>query len=265
MVNVEAITRLGKLVSEHPTLSQKHLETLVAALGFFFLPLGGGIGALSGTSSSSDPAGYFRYLGLLLLAISLVGLGAVAYTLRPIRWRVALHEKGFVFYRGGQAEIVPFGDVQEALESARFRDGKIEKSLRLRTQDGKSYHFDAYFQGVNDLCDAVSHGVTTAVLARAAEALDHGDEVEFGRIFLSPRGLRLRDDVVRVTGSREIKWDDIECIRVGAYRDFQNSGTSIEIRTPNAMTAWYWEKFTSLPNAEAFLELASRYTRVERE
>src|SRR5829696_8420687 len=145
--------RLGKLVSEHPTLSQKHLETLVAALGFFVLPLGGGIGLLVGGSRTPDP-GYFRYLGLLLLAISLVGLGAVAYTLRPIRWRVALHENGFVFYRGTQAEIVPFDDVQEAFEVARFRDGKLEKTLRLRLQDGKSYHFDAYFQGVNELCEA---------------------------------------------------------------------------------------------------------------
>jgi hypothetical protein len=190
-----------------------------------------------------------------------VFLLALAYYLRFVPWCVRLYENGLTFRHGWKTDTIAWGDVDRLYELIRHR-GRPEHIIRLYLVDGRRFRFDYVFRRINELADGIRARVTAAVLRRARHQLQAGEEVPFGALFLSRRGLRLSKDVVRMRG-REIPWEEVEGIRLGVYRDLQYQGSSIEIRQRGATRPWHWEKFTNFPNAQTFLQLAQQFTTVE--
>ncbi len=111
---------------------------------------------------------------------------------------------------------------------------------------------DANLRDHHALGTAAREGVTRAVLARAAGQLERGEEVPFGSLKMSREGLS--------NGQEQISWDEVSAL--GVVLNFSGSGYKVEVRKEGAKLPWFSRPYIDFPNAEAFLELASRYTKV---
>jgi hypothetical protein len=124
----------------------------------------------------------------------------------------------------------------------------------LRLLDERLVVLDANLRDHHALGTAAREGVTRAVLARAADQLERGEEVPFGPLKVSRDGLSNEKE--------QIGWDEVS--ELGVVLNFSGSGYKVEVRKEGAKLAWFSRPYIDFPNAEAFLELASRFTRVSR-
>jgi hypothetical protein len=169
---------------------------------------------------------------------------------RQLKWRALLHRDGLVLERNGPPEVLPWSDVKYCLE----RNVNGHYSVRLRLLDERLVFLDANLRDHHALGTAVRQGVTRAVLARAAGQLERGEEVPFGPLKVSRDWLS--------NGKEQIGWDEVS--ELGVVLNFSGSGYKVEVRKEGAKLAWFSRPYIDFPNAEAFLELASRFTKVSR-
>jgi hypothetical protein len=183
----------------------------------------------------------------LLTVLCVVGL--IVLILR-LKWRALLHRDGVVLERSGEPEVLPGSDVKYCIE----RNVNGHYSVRLELMDERQITFDALYRDHHVLGAAVQQGVTQAVLARAARELDRGEEVPFGTLTMSRDGLS--------NGKEQLGWDEVS--ELGVKLNFSGSGYKVEVLKKGAKLAWFSRPCIDFPNAEAFLELASRFTQVSR-
>ncbi len=167
-----------------------------------------------------------------------------------LKWRALLHRDGVVLERGGPPEVLPWSDVMYCIE----RNVNGHYSVRLQLMDQRRVTFDALFRDYYALGTAAREGVTRAVLARAAGQLKRGEEVPFGTLQMSCNGLS--------NGKEQLGWDEV--CELGVWPNFGRSGYKVEVRKHGAKLAWFSRPYIDFPNAEAFLQLASRFTQVSR-
>jgi hypothetical protein len=232
---------LGPLVSEHGAGLERRLR--VIACGVLTVLL---LGAAVWVAVSGIKAGGWIALGLALLALlSAAGLFFVG---RKLKWRALLHRDGLVLERNGPPEVLPWSDVKYCIE----RNVNGQYSVRLQLMDERLIFLDANLRNHYALGTAARAGVTRAVLARAADQLKRVEEVPFGPLKVSRDGLS--------NGKEQIRWDEVS--ELGAVLNFSGSGYKVEVRKGGA--TWFSRPYIDFPNAEAFLELASRFTKVSR-
>jgi hypothetical protein len=120
--------------------------------------------------------------------------------------------------------------------------------------DERLVFLDANLRDHHALGAATREGVTRAVLTRAAGQLQRGEEVPFGPLKASRHGLS--------NGKEQIGWNEVS--ELGVFLNSTGSGYKVQVRKEGARLAWFSRPYIDFPNAEAFLELASRFTRVSR-
>jgi hypothetical protein len=195
---------------------------------------------------SSVKGGVWIALGLALLTL-LTGAGLLSVA-RKLKWRAMLHRDGLVMERNGPPEVLPWSDVKSCIE----RNVNGHYSVRLHLLDERQVVLDANIRDHHALGTAVRAGVTRAVLARAKGQLERGEEVPFGPLKVSRHGLS--------NGKEQIRWNEVS--ELGVFLNFSGSGYKVEVRKGGA--GWFSRPYIDFPNAEAFLELASRFTKVSR-
>src|SRR6476646_1065073 len=126
--------QLGRLVSEHGTLSRIHLELLATAGVLFVLFLGGWVALAHFAPRLFDPD-IFRTLAWLLGLCSAFALAAFAYYLRFIPWRAYLYENGLAFQRGRKVEVIAWDEVDRMYERIRSRYQQPEHMVWLYLAD----------------------------------------------------------------------------------------------------------------------------------
>ena len=234
---------LGPLVGEHKAGLEPKVRVIACGVLVSLLPAGAAWAAFAN----------IRGMGWVALALALLALLAAAglvVLVRRLKWRALLHRDGVILERSGPPEVLPWSDVKYCTE----RNVNGHYSVRLRLMDERLVFLDANLRDHHALGTAVREGVTRAVLARAAGQLEHGEEVPFGPLKVSRDGLS--------NGKEQLGWDEVS--ELGVVLNFSGSGYKVEVRKEGAKLAWFSRPYIDFPNAEAFLELASRFTKVSR-
>jgi hypothetical protein len=234
---------LGPLVSEHGAGLERKLRVIACGVLTVLLVVGAVWAALSGA------AGMGWVALVLALLTPLPAIGLVIF-IRRLKWRALVHQGGLVLERGGPPEVLPWSDVKYIKE----RNVNGHYSVRLQLLDDRLITLDALFRGHHALGAAVRERVTGAVLARAADQLRRGDEVSFGPLKVSRQGLSNEKE--------QIGWDEVSAL--GVVLNFSGSGYKVEVRKQGATAAWFSRPYIDFPNAAAFLEVASQFTKVTR-
>jgi hypothetical protein len=234
---------LGPLVSEHPAGLEQRVGVILCAVFTVLLPAGAIWAAVSNIQGMG-------WVALVLAVLTIFPAAGLFILRRRLKWRALLHREGLVLERNGPPEILPWSDVKYCTE----RNVNGHYSVRLRLMDQRLIILDANFKGHHALGGAVREAVTRTVLARAAGQMEKGEEVPFGPLTVSRDGLS--------NGKERIGWDEVS--ELGVVRNFSGSGYKVEVQKKGATLAWFSRPTIDFPNAEAFLELASRFTKVSR-
>ncbi len=114
----------------------------------------------------------------------------------------------------------------------------------------QSVKIGSLFRDLGSLSTAIREGVTQRVLARAADRLEKGQEIAFGKLKVSKVGLS--------DGRERLTWGQV----AGIGLSHNGTAYSIVIRKQGKRLAWYSRLFVQFPNADAFMRLAGQFTKV---
>jgi hypothetical protein len=234
---------LGPPVTEHGPGLERWLRVIGCGVLAALLLAGAIWAALSGIAG-------LGWLALALALLTVLAAAGLVIQARRLKWRALLHRDGLILERNGPPEVLPWSDVKYCIE----RNVNGHYSVRLRLADERLIFLDANLRDHHALGAAVRQGVTRAVLARAAGQLERREEVPFGPLKVSREGLS--------NGKEQIRWDEVS--ELGAVLNFSGSGYKVEVCKKGATLAWFSRPAIDFPNAEAFLQLASQFTRVTR-
>jgi hypothetical protein len=250
---------LGAFRSFHPAASGMHKVNLAIASVFTALPLAGALWVL--ISALNNPGKGLEIVALIFGVIALLPGAGVVYLLLKLRWRLYLFENGFVFVRGSP-RVVLWDSVQSFYEQQDVVAGmRADRWLRFLFHDGRRLTVDSSYKDFAAFTEAVRKGVTNAVLRRAAEELPAGRSIAFGKLKLSQAGLEKEGDA--------IPWSEVDGITFEARVDGQVHAQAVIIYKRGLQTGglkertqWYMKMVPRFGNVDAFLHLASQFTRV---
>jgi hypothetical protein len=232
---------LGPLVSEHGPGLERRLKVITCGVFTVLLATAAVWVAVSGTIVGG-------WIALALALLALLAAAGLFILARQMKWRALLHRDGLVLERNGPPEVLPWSGVKYCIE----RNVNGHYSVRLRLMDERLVFLDANLRDHHALGAATREGVTRAVLARAAGQLQRGEEVPFGPLKVSRDGLN--------NSKEQIRWNEVS--ELGVFLNSTGSGYKVVVRKQGAN--WFSRPYIDFPNAEAYLELASRFTKVSR-
>jgi hypothetical protein len=250
---------LGAFRSAHPAASGMHKVNIAIASVFTLLPGGGAIAFLIGALNNPG-----KGMGIGVMIFGALALGpaiGVAYLVNKLRWRMYLIDNGFVFARGSNRVILWEG-VQSFYEQQDVVAGvRADRWLRFLLHDGRRLTVDSSYKEFAAFADAARQGVTNAVLRRAAQELPAGRAIAFGKLKLSQAGLEKEGD--------SIPWADVDSITFEPRVDGQVHAQAVVIYKRGLQSAgvkekveWHMKLVPRFGNVDAFLRLASQFTRV---
>ncbi len=250
---------LGAFCSFHPAASGIHKVNLAIASVFTLLPGGGAIAFMVGALNNP---GKGMWIGALIFgALALGPAIGVVYLLLKLRWRLYLFDNGFVFVRGSP-RVVLWDNVQSFYEQQDVVAGiRADRWLRFLLNDGRRFTVDSSYKDFAAFAEAARKGVTQAVLRRAAQELPAGRSVAFGKLKLSQAGLEKEGEA--------IPWSAVDSIAFEPRVDGQVHAQAVVIykrglqsQGINEKVEWYMKMVPRFGNVDAFLRLASQFTRI---
>jgi hypothetical protein len=235
---------LGPLVAEHAAGSGHHRWSIIAGGVLTIVLLAGAVAAaVSGINGMG-------WVALALALVSLLPAAGMAVMIRRLKWRALLYRDGLVLECNGPPQVLPWSDVKY------FRERNVNGrySVRLQLTNQRLITLDPTFRNFHDLAAGIREGVTRTVLIQAARQLEQGQEVAFGSLKVSRAGLRNGDD--------RLDWEEVS--ELGVALNFSGSGYKVQVSRKGAQLAWFSRPCIEFPNLEAFLGVASQFTKVTR-
>jgi hypothetical protein len=259
MLSDEDRAALGAFRSLHPAASGMHKVNIAIASVFTLLPGGGAIAFLIGALNNPG-----KGMGIGVMIFGALALGpaiGVVYLVLKLRWRLYLFDNGFVFARGAN-RVVKWDDVQSFYEQQDVVAGiRADRWLRFLLNDGRRLTVDSSYKDFAAFAEASRRGVTNAVLRRAAQELPVGRAITFGKLKLSQAGLEKEGDA--------ISWAEVDGITFESRVDGQVHAQAVVIYKRGLQSGglkekveWYMKMVPRFGNVDAFLHLASQFTRV---
>lgn len=250
---------LGAFRSYHPAASGMHKVNLAIASAFTVLLLAGALWFL--LAGLNNPGKGLEIGALVFGAIALLPAIGVVYLALKLRWRLYLFGNGFVFARGSN-RVVLWEDVQSLYEQQDVVAGiRADRRLRFLFTDGRWLSVDSSYKDFAAFAEAVSQGVTNAVLRRAKRELPAGRSIEFGKLKVSQSGLEKEGD--------SIPWSAVDSITFEPRVDGQVHAMAVVIykrgmqsKGINEKVEWYTKMVPRFGNVDAFLRLAGQFARI---
>jgi len=250
---------LGAFRSFHPSASGIHKVNIAIASIFTLLPMVGTIWFL--IQAVRQPGKGMAIGAAIFGALALLPAMGLIYLILKLSWRLYLFENGFVFVRGGN-RIVLWRDIQSIYEQQEVVAGiKADRRLRFLLTDGRRLNIDSSYQDFAAFAQAVGEGVTRTVLGEAARLLPRGEAIAFGKLKLSQAGLEKPGD--------SLAWADVHSIAIEPRIDGQVHAHGVVVYKRNQQAGgskekveWYMKLIPNFGNVEAFLRLASQFTRI---
>ena len=242
---------LGRWRSFHPTGSRMHKLSIGIAAFFTLAFCGAAAAALVALLVGPPGNGWGIGVGLFVALALLPGI-ALFVLIRRLRWRLFLFEKGCVLVQRGE-RVVLWTDVKSI-----FRGGtRLEPKLWLTLEDGGRITLDSAFQGFATFSGTAEENVTWLVLEKGMATLSKGEAVSFGKMTLSQEGLE--------NEGKRLAWPDVERLSIEWRRSGNVVYTALVVfkKTSGGKVEWCAKRLDAFPNAQAFLQLAGRFTTIE--
>jgi hypothetical protein len=250
---------LGAFRSFHPAASGMHKVNLAIASVFTILP---GAGAIAFAVGALNNPGKGMWIGTLIFgALALGPAIGVVYLALKLRWRLYLFDNGFVFARGSP-RVITWDSVQSFYDQQDVVAGiRADRWLRFLLNDGRRLTVDSSYKDFAAFAEAVRKAVTNVVLRRAQRELPAGRPIEFGKLKLSQAGLEKEGDSIPWSAVDSITFEprvdgQVHAMAVVIYkRGLQSKGVKEKVE-------WYMKMVPRFGNVDAFLRLASQFTRM---
>jgi hypothetical protein len=243
---------LGRWRSVHPTGSTMHKISIGIAAFFTLAFCGAAVAALVALLAGPPGNGWGIGVGLFGALALLPGI-ALFVLIRRLRWRLFLFENGFVLVQGGQ-RVVLWTDVK-----AICRGGtRLEPKMWLTLEGGAPrITLDSAFQGFSTFSSTAEENVTRLVLEKGTATLSKGEAVSFGKMTLSQEGLE--------NDGKRLGWPEVERLGIEWRRSGNVVYTALVVfkKTSGGKVEWCAKRLDAFPNAQAFLQLAGRFTTIE--
>jgi hypothetical protein len=240
-------SELGPVEAEYRTGHWQHVLVIVLALVFALFFSGIGVYVLM----RADPEN--RWQAGTICALAVLGVPGVVFfwafiiLVRRLSWRLLVHEKGFLLYRGLKEEVVRWEDVRFFREKRIVFEGGIDggHQATLRLESGKTICLDSCFRDIGALGYTIRKQTYGPLLERAHNCLRNHEPVSFGRLQLLPEGLRKEKQTTA--------WSDVESITV----EPGGNAYILKIRTVGKRFAWYSKAVAHFYNLDVFMTLAN--------
>jgi len=250
---------LGKLVSEHKLTAMNRWSNLIAGCAFvaaapalLLLALYMVYDAYSryGLNRVDDSPFWLPLLcGIIAAPLGLYGL---VQSWRNWPLAVALYEGGFAYHDRKGLRQIRWDEIEAVWQS-------ITKHYRYGIHTGTTYLYtiqlndktrltlDNKFPKIEGLGKAITNGSANALFPKYVAALKSGQRVTFGPLSLDLNGLR--------AGNKSLEWKDIKSVRI--------QQGMIWIKKEGGWLNWASYSVPQVPNFWIFLDLVSRFTKVE--
>lgn len=249
---------LGSLRSVHPAGSAKHKVNLAIAIAMTLIA-GGFAAHWLYAAVWTKPGKQLEYGAYLFGVIALVPGCGVILLFRKLWSCLYLFDNGFVKAHGRKGRAVRWDHVRDFYLRQDLVHGiRADLWLRFKLIDGSQVRLDSAFRDFEDFIASAQAGVTCCVVSRAEAAMSKGQTVVFDSLELSLQGLDHK--------GQHLPWQEIEAIAVeqrplgSVLVVYQQQGGPT-----NRKTEWYAEMVARIPNVDAFLQLAGRFTTVRED
>jgi uncharacterized protein DUF6585 len=198
----------------------------------------------------------WRNLPLPLLCAGGAGvLGAAALFSSWRNWRLAaaLYENGVAYVSRQGLRQIAWPDVTAVWQQVtkHYTNGVYTgttHSYTVQTNTGEKVVLDDRLgKKVEELGNAVQTAVTNSLLPRSWQTLQNGQRLTFGPLAMD------RDKLY--AGKKELRWDEIKAIKI-------DKGM-VSIRKDQSWLNWANASVPQIPNFFVFLELVSRFAKIE--
>lgn len=193
------------------------------------------------------------WLPLLCGAIAApLGLYGLYQSWRNWGLAVALYEGGFAYNNRSDLKQIRWDDIDAVWQSItkHYRYGIHTGTTHLYTiqlNDKTRILLDNKFPKIENLGKAITNGSANALFPRYVAALKSGQRATFGPLAMDMSSL--------YSGSKSLEWKDIKAIKI--------SQGIISIKKEGGWFNWATVTVPQVPNFWVFLELVSRFTKVE--
>lgn len=254
-----AVIGLGAFQSEHKPSGTGRIANLVIGIGLIVgAPIACAVGVWMGWDAYNSH-GLNRVLDSGFLLPLLCGgliLPAGAWTVFTVfrNWRLnlALYEGGFAYVDRQGLRQVKWTDIDAVWQS-------ITKHYRYGVHVGTTYNYtiqlndkskitlDNKFSKIEQAGKAITNGSANALFPKYVAALKSGQRVTFGPLSLDPYGL--------YSGNKSLTWQEIKAVKIVQG--------IISIKKEGGWFNWATVSVPQVPNFWVFIDLVSRFTKVE--
>ena len=124
---------------------------------------------------------------------------------------VRQHERGLSIQRGRRGSALLWGDIRQVhVRSVRYGLGRWpggrQDSLVLVTRDDRRFHLDQSLSDYDALAETVKRNVYPPLLDAYTRAFNHGQEIAFGPLRLTPEGIQ--------NGRKTLRWPNVAQARL---------------------------------------------------
>jgi hypothetical protein len=155
-------------------------------------------------------------------------------------------EDALVQIQPPKTTIARWNEINALVEKIRvyhFRGGQsITRVYTVTRNDGVELVFNHDFADLNKLVETVRRAIFPRLFTLAQELLNQNQELNFGRLDITPEGIR--------DGSSVISWEEVETVN-------EDLG-SISIQKKGKWLAWSKVDTAAIPNLSVFLTLVRK-------
>ena len=250
---------LGAFQSEHkPTGTSKAINLLVGAGLIIGTPIACAVGIWMGWDAYNSyglnrvlDSGFL--LPLLCGAIILPVGGWLLFSLsRNWNLNLALYEGGFAYIDRHGLRQIKWTDIEAVWQSItkHYQYGfhvRTTYNYTLQLNDKTKITLDNKIPKIEQVGKAITNGSTNALFPQYVAALKSGQRVTFGPLSLDPNGL--------YSGNKSLTWQEIKAVKIAQG--------IIAIKKEGGWFNWATVSVPQVPNFWVFIDLVSRFTKVE--
>jgi hypothetical protein len=171
-----------------------------------------------------------------------------------LNWKtsVALYEGGFAYNDRKGLRQIKWTDIDAVSQNIvkYYRYGRHVRTTYLYTidlNDKTRVTLDNKFPGIDALGKAITNGAAQALFPKYMTMVKTGQRVNFGPLALDTQGL--------YSGNKSLTWQEIKAVKI-------NKGV-ISVRKEGGWFNWVTVTVPKIPNFWIFVDLVSRFTKVE--
>lgn len=199
---------LGTVTADYKVVLNKEKRTYIIMGIIGTIILGAGSSIFFAPTENYDVNVGLLCIGFALLCL-IMAIRYATYPLRYKTWHVYICDKGFIFSKGGKAEVFRWKQIesfwQHVTQHKRYgMNIGITHKYTVRRNDGVEVLFDDKFGNIDKLGDTLNEETIKVKLPQAIAAFAAGQVLNFGPVSISQQGVGKGKDLLPWDQTRRI-------------------------------------------------------------